>query len=303
MTPEIFITDPSWPYSKAKTAVLSAASAVIREDGPRAATLKNIATRAGITEPAIFRHFDGVDGLFEGLFSAYERVYERSAAGFAAEGRGLAKLKSASFALVDNIAASQDFAYVLLFARHVFRGYPELKVQVTENDAKDQLAVLACVNEGIKAGDIRSDIDPVSAASSLIGAIYQASVMWIESGFGFDLRAVYADRWDDFERMIAAKPAAKSREAKAGSRERAQAYFPLHPAAAVKARGAASKKTAAKSDPGRKAKGTTKPAKGESKVAAKASPKATSAKKPAPAKAASKATPKALAKKSGAKSK
>ena len=89
MIPEIFSTDSAWPYSKAKTAVLAAASAVIREEGPRAATLKNIATRAGITEPAIFRHFEGVDGLFGGLFSAYERVYERSAEAFAVRRQGL----------------------------------------------------------------------------------------------------------------------------------------------------------------------------------------------------------------------
>jgi TetR/AcrR family transcriptional regulator, fatty acid metabolism regulator protein len=244
MTPDIFTTDPSWPYSKAKTAVLTAASAVIREDGPRAATLKNIATRAGITEPAIFRHFEGVDGLFGGLFSAYERVYERSASAFAAEGKGMAKLRAASFAFVENIAASNDFAYVLLHARHVFRGYPELKAKVAENDAVDQGRVLACIAEGIKAGDIRSDIDPVSAASTLIGGIYLASVMWIESGFGFDLLEIFGDRWDDFERMVAAKPAPKSRDAKA-SRERSSAYFPLRPAPIGKARGAVAKKGAA----------------------------------------------------------
>ena len=293
MTPEIFVTDPSWPYSKAKTAVLTAASAMIREDGPRAATLKNIATRAGITEPAIFRHFEGVDGLFEGLFSAYERVYERSAKAFLAEGKGLAKLRDASLTLVENIAASDNFAYVLLFARHIFRGYPELKARVTANDAKDQAAVLACVNEGIKAGDIRSDIDPVSTASSLIGGIYVTAVLWIESGCAFDLKAVYADRWDDFERMVATKPAPKSRESKP-ARERALAYFPLRPVAVAKGRGSASKKAAAKlalkAAPGRKSKESPKALKAskpEVKAPAKNAPKAsvkTAVKKAAPVK-------------------
>jgi TetR/AcrR family fatty acid metabolism transcriptional regulator len=226
MTPEIFISDPTWPYSKAKTAVLTAASAVIREDGPRAATLKNIATRAGITEPAIFRHFDGVDGLFDGLFSAYERIYERSAAAFRAQGKGMAKLREASFALVGDVAASRDFAYVLLNARHVFRGYPELKARIAEHDAKDQGAILACVAEGIKAGEIRSDVDPVSVATSLIGGIQVAAAIWIESGFGFDLLEAFGDRWDDFERMVAAKSQPKPREGKA-ARERSAAYFPL----------------------------------------------------------------------------
>ena len=137
MIPEIFTTDPTWPFTKAKTAVITAASAVLREEGPRAATLKNIAARAGITEPAIFRHFEGVDGLFGGLFSVYERISERSASAFSANGKGIAKLRDASAFLVANLAASQDFAYTIMNARHIFRGYPEFKAKIAANEAKD----------------------------------------------------------------------------------------------------------------------------------------------------------------------
>lgn len=281
MTPDIFTSDPSWPYSRAKTAVLSAASAVIREDGPRSATLKNIASRAGITEPAIFRHFDGVDGLFGGLFSVYERIYESSFAAYtSSETQGLEKLRAAAFSLVGNIAASRDFAYIIVYARHVFRGYPELKASVAENDARDQAKMLACISEGIKSGELRSDLDPVSAAVSLIGAIYVTSVMWIESGFSFDLNEIFADRWDDFERLVAVKPAARSRDAKAAARERAAAYFPLRVQPQSKAKSSAAKKgkVAALKAEGRKAKAVApakgassgKAAKRPSKVAAKA---------------------------------
>jgi AcrR family transcriptional regulator len=272
MTPEIMSFDPSWPYSKAKTAVLSAASAVVREEGPRAATLKNIATRAGITEPAIFRHFDGVDGLFGGLFSVYERLYGRSSEAYSGEGRGLEKLRAASFAVVDTIAASRDFAYILVYARHVFRGYPELKAQVAANDAKDQERVLACINEGIKAGEVRTDIDPVSAAVSLIGGIYVTTVMWIESGFGFDLRVIYGDRWDDFERMVASKPS-KSREVKAAVRERSASYFPLRPAPAARGSKAQSSKKAAEKAKAKTGKAGAKAASKPASKAGKSSPR------------------------------
>ena len=297
MIPEIFSSDPSWPYSKAKTAVIAAASAVIREEGPRAATLKNIATRAGITEPAIFRHFEGVDGLFEGLFSAYERVYMRSAAVFSSEGKGLAKLHQACLALVESLAASQDFSYIVLHARHVFRGYPELKAKVAENDAKDQAAVLACISEAVKAGEVRIDIDPVSAASSLLGGIYVLAMTWIESGFGFDIREAFADRWDDFERMVSAKPAAKSRESKTGSRDRSAAYFPLRPASVSKAKTSSAKKAAAlAADSRRKSAKAAKPA--PKKSVAKAAPMKAAQPKGASAKA---GTVKAGAKKPSSK--
>jgi AcrR family transcriptional regulator len=260
---------------------LAAASAVIREEGPRAATLKNIATRAGITEPAIFRHFDGVDGLFGGLFSVYERVYERSSAAYAADGQGLAKLRAAARAIVDNIAASRDFAYILVYARHVFRGYAEFKAKIAENDAKDQAMALACVNEGVKSGEIRGDIDPASAAVSLLGSILLTAVMWIESGFGFDIRGIFEDRWDDFTRTVAVKSPPKSREAKAAARERAASYFPLRPAYGPKSRaGSAKKGASAKAEAPRKAKAAKAAAKRGSK-SAKAAPKRAAAAKTA----------------------
>ena len=245
MIPEIFTTDPSWPFTKAKTAVIAAASAVLNEEGPRAATLKNIAARAGITEPAIFRHFEGVDGLFDGLFSVYERISESSASAFAANGKGIAKLRDASATLVGILAASHDFAYTILNARHIFRGYPEFKAKIAANDAKDQARYLACINEGIKAGEIRSDIDPVSAAASLIGSIHSTATIWIESGFRFDLCDAFGDRWDDFERMVSAKPSPKSRESRASSRELAASYFPMRPLPAVKTRVSSTRKVVA----------------------------------------------------------
>jgi TetR/AcrR family transcriptional regulator, fatty acid metabolism regulator protein len=268
MIPEIFASDSTWPYSKAKTAVLAAASIVIREDGPRAATLKNIATKAGITEPAIFRHFDGVDGLFGGLFSVYERIYERAFSAFTDEGtRGLEKLRAVGTSVAECLASSRDFAYILVYARHIFRGYPELKAKVSECDSKGENMVLTCISEGIKAGDLRSDLDPVSVATSLIGTLYLTAIFWIESGFSFDICEIYSDRMDDCMRMIAAKPAAKSREAKTSSRERAAAYFPLRPIVAPKAKaGSAKKGSSSKTESSRK---STKASKSSPKTASK----------------------------------
>ena len=162
----------------------------------------------------------------------------------------MAKLREACLAIVESLAASHDFSYIVLHARHVFRGYPELKAKVAENDAKDHAAVLACISEGIKAGEVRTDIDPVSAASSLLGGIYILALTWIESGFGFDIREAFDDRWDDFERMVSAKPATKSRESKAASRDRSAAYFPLRPASASKPKPSSAKKAADCEDSG-----------------------------------------------------
>jgi TetR/AcrR family fatty acid metabolism transcriptional regulator len=207
MTPEILAADIGWPYSKAKTAVLAAAAAVIREGGPRSATLKNIANRAGITEPAIFRHFDGVDGLFHGLFQACERVYDLFAAAFDNGEKGFPRLRTAMTKIIDYMAAAQDLTYVLIHMRQVFRGYPELRTKISELSRRDQEKALACIVAGIEAGEIRGDIDPLTLATIIIATVEMTAILWIESDFAFDLREVCEHRWEDLGRLMAHNPA------------------------------------------------------------------------------------------------
>jgi len=221
MTPEIIAVDPSWPYTKAKTAVLAAAAAVIREDGPRAATLKNIAGRAGITEPAIFRHFNGVDGLFGGLFHAFERVYQRFDEVYHTKESGMARLRTAILSIVDYLAASRDFAYILIHAQQVFRGYPDLRRKIGEYARKDEENALSCITEGVSRGEIRGDVDPLTLASTIIGTVYITAIMWLDSGFAFDLREVCDARWEDLERLISVEQGGK----RASPRRHAASHF------------------------------------------------------------------------------
>ncbi len=293
MTPEIIAMDPGWPYSKAKTAVLSAAAAVIRESGPRAATLKNIATKAGITEPAIFRHFDGVDGLFNGLFQAYERCYQRFDEVYKVPEKGLERLRSAVLSIVDYLEASRDFAYILIQAQQVFRGYPDLRSRIATLAARDQENAVSCVAEGVKAGEIRGDLDPQSIAAFVLGGILSSVMTWIDAGFSFDVKEACYKRWFEFESMISAKPLTRDAKAKlVAARKKASGQKSAElrvdaKAAPVRARGA---RTAALTSGSAVSKGSAEPKAKKAKAAAPKRAAKAPAKAPAKAKAAPKKT-------------
>ncbi len=269
MTQEILESDPSWPYSKAKTAVLSAAVAVISEGGPRAATLKNIANRASITEPAIFRHFDGVDGLFSGLFEAFEFVQARVENAYESEERGLGRLLAALLSIADIAATGEDFAYILVHGEHVFRGYSDLHDKLAELRRREWSKLLSCVEDGVSRSEIRRDIDAESLAFAAQGAIHMTIRSWIESDFSFDLRAACELRVAMIERMLTPADAlrslpkrtlsAKTASAKTASAKTASAK--AVPAKAVPAKAAALRPAAAKSTRRAAARpGTSKPA-------------------------------------------
>lgn len=176
----------SWPYSKAKTALLKSAAVVIRDKGPRAATLKNIAAKAGVTEPAIFRHFDGVDGLFDSLYSAgalFRQRFAESLKSGAADGTGGLEAAVASFLQI--VKDNAEYAYVIANPDPLFRQYPHLKSKLEDSDESIRTGAIECVKAAKSAGQLVPGIDPETLANLALEAVFGVIGKWsrnVESG-------------------------------------------------------------------------------------------------------------------------
>lgn len=189
MSKEETIFGDDWPYSKAKSALLRSAAVVMRERGPRSATLKNIAGKAGVTEPAIFRHFDGVDGVFHSLFAVSELFYGKFTEGFKDnEYSGLDRLEASIDKILAILKDNPDFAYIIAKPDPIYRQYPKLKLQVEKMDATLRAAVLDCIKEAKSAGQLVATVDLESYATVLIGALFQILYSWVENVEGYDPR-------------------------------------------------------------------------------------------------------------------
>lgn len=188
MSREETIFGDDWPYSKAKSSLLKSAAIVIREHGPRSATLKNIAGKAGVTEPAIFRHFDGVDGVFQSLFTVVELYYGRFVEMFAtAEAKGLWRLEAGAEQMLATIKANPEFAYVLGKPDPVFRQYPKLHTKLLELRTALDGAIADCVKEAKSAGQLVAGADVDAVSRCVIGLLAQTQEAWIENVEKYDL--------------------------------------------------------------------------------------------------------------------
>ena len=125
MSREDTIFGDDWPYSKAKSALLRSAAVVMRERGPLSATPQNIAAKAGVTEPAIFRHFDGVDGVFLSLHTVAELFYGHFAGSFKDDERvGLDRLEAGFERILATLRDNADFAYIIARPDPIFGSIP-----------------------------------------------------------------------------------------------------------------------------------------------------------------------------------
>jgi len=189
MSREETIFGDDWPYSKAKSTLLRSAAVVIRERGPRSATLKNIAGKANVTEPAIFRHFDGVDGVFQSLFAVVELFYGRFVETFKDdEARGLDRLEVATARIFAMVRENPDFAYTVAKPDPIFRQYPKLASRIMELDAKLRNSVLDCLKEAKSAGQFVAGVDPEALAQAVYGSLFQVMYAWLEDTGGYDPR-------------------------------------------------------------------------------------------------------------------
>ncbi|HOZ72236.1 MAG TPA: TetR/AcrR family transcriptional regulator [Spirochaetales bacterium] len=188
MSKEETIFGDDWPYSKAKSSLLRSAAIVIREQGPRSATLKNISGRAGVTEPAIFRHFDGVDGMFESLHAVAALFYARFTACLEGdEPTGMDRLEAGVSRIFDSLAANADFAYVVAKPDPIFRQYPRLKEKDAGMYASLAEAFTDCFKSAKADGSLLPGADPSALASAALGLFYQVLYAWVDDVEGYSL--------------------------------------------------------------------------------------------------------------------
>ena len=189
MSREETIFGDDWPYSKAKSSLLRSAAIVIREKGPRSATLKNVAGKAGVTEPAIFRHFDGVDGVFQSMFVISELFYDKFVSYFDdRKTAGLDRLGAATDKIFATLRDNADFAYLIAKPDPVFRQYEKLRAKISGMDARLRAAVVDCLKEAKSAGQLVAEAEAEPPATAMMGALFQVMYAGLEDIDGFEPR-------------------------------------------------------------------------------------------------------------------
>ncbi|OHD79445.1 MAG: hypothetical protein A3J97_12565 [Spirochaetes bacterium RIFOXYC1_FULL_54_7] len=216
MSREETIFGDDWPYSKAKTALLRAAALVMREDGPRSATLKNIAGKAGVTEPAIFRHFDGVEGVFMSLFNVVELYFGHFDGLYSsAELVGLDRLEVAYLAILKILKENEDFSYILVQPDPIFRQYPKLKQRLVELRMRDKAKVVDCIKEAKSKKQLLPTTDVEAFSMSLVGATMILMQTWVNDVNAIDLVKEGKKLWNNLKTMAADPNAAPVTKGKA----------------------------------------------------------------------------------------
>lgn len=169
--------------------ISDAALDLISRKGIQGLTIKNLSKMIGISEPAIYRHYDNKIDILLAILQLFRENTEKHFAwsknvemGAMEKIAGIFQRHFASFAATPSLVS-------VIFSEELFRGEPRLITQISEIIEKNYSILTGIVRDGQENGEVRQDIEAGHLTMMILGALRLLVKKWQFSGYSFDLEA------------------------------------------------------------------------------------------------------------------
>lgn len=177
---------------------------LISEGGIQALTIKNISDIIGISEPAIYRHFDSKMDILLGVLSYFKNktktILDRITD---SEVSTIEKLKLIFLEHFKQFTQNPAITAVI-FSEEIFQNDKRLSDEVFSIMKLNQDKILSIIKEGQKKEQIRSDVSKEQLALIITGSLRLVVKKWRLSNFSFDLQAEGVKSWNTLSILIKA---------------------------------------------------------------------------------------------------
>lgn len=182
--------------------IIDAARKTIIKYGSEHVTVKRIAKEVGFSESAIYRHFNSKRDILSLLADHIEDILLGDVTKATAEGR--TPLGILDTVLRSHLSAIEQRAGIsfLVIAEIISLGDKKLNAKITGTINKYLSCLKDLLAEGVKAGEVRGDIDLEAAAMVLFGIIQGLVNIWALSNYSFDPQEKYAPLWNTFREAV-----------------------------------------------------------------------------------------------------
>lgn len=160
---------------------------LISEKGIQGLTIKNLAKKIGITEPAIYRHYDSKIDILIAVLDLFkqntENLFEKE---LKHEGKAIEKIEHLFSNHFTTLSATPSLVSVI-FSEEIFRNEPILIEKISEVIEKNDKILTTIIVNGQKSGEIRSDIEAKFLSTIIIGTLRLFVKKWQFSAFSYNL--------------------------------------------------------------------------------------------------------------------
>jgi TetR/AcrR family fatty acid metabolism transcriptional regulator len=188
--------------SKRQLEIIDVSMKLIATKGIQNLTIKNVAGEIGISEPAIYRHFENKKDILLNIVASFEEESLATLSAFKEKHRDpLEKLEAFIMSRYEVCAADHNLAKVM-FSEENFQNDPELSQRMLQMMHSHRDIVATIVLDAQKIGHIRSDIEVDCLFRIIFGPVRLLVKQWCLNGFAFSLLDEGKRLWDAERRLI-----------------------------------------------------------------------------------------------------
>ena len=192
-------------FSKKQLNLINISLDIILKEGIQSLTIKNLSTRAGVTEPAIYRHFKSKFDILYNLLNFFEKHSEIFLDNINKnQSVGLDKLKLFFLTHCKRFNENKAFA-IIMFSEEIFINNKELEDKLFQIIDKQKKVLISIIHESQKNHLITSDIPQEHLFTLIIGSLRFLVSQWKMNKFQDNLENMGLDYWHSLEKLISIK--------------------------------------------------------------------------------------------------
>lgn len=187
--------------TKRQEEILDRAVDLIAERGMGGLTIRNLARDIGVSEPAIYRHFESKHAILDGVLDRFSLMsLDVLNSGRLDSLDGLGRVEYFLMDRYRRFAGNANLAKVMI-SEELFQDDPSLAAKVLGIMHSHREVVCGFLEMAVREGRIRDDIDGKSLFRIIFGPMRLLVKQWCLSGFGFDLEDEGRGLWEA-EKML-----------------------------------------------------------------------------------------------------
>ena len=182
--------------------IINAAIKLIAEKSIQGLTIKNLSSQIGLTEGAIYRHFNSKFDILLTILSSFLHEADKSLENACNSDDPALKQIELIFMYNFNRFTERPAIASVIFSESIFQNDKRLSTEVLNLLNKHESTLKCIIENGQKNGEIRADVPCDKLISMIIGSIRYMVTKWRLTNFEFDLKKEGAILLDMIKMLI-----------------------------------------------------------------------------------------------------
>ena len=161
---------------------------IIAKKGIQGLTIKNISKEIGISEPAIYRHFESKTAILLAILNNFNVMAEFLSESMENYKEVAIEKISFMFSRMMEMFTDQPTIISVIFSEEIFKNEEQLKNKIRDILNLQQKTIERIIENGQKENNVRKDIDKQILALIMMGSLRLLVKRWDLNNYNFNLK-------------------------------------------------------------------------------------------------------------------